>query len=69
MIAGLDRIDYTKGIPERILAVDRLLEKHPDLKGGFVFLQMGHLSRIHIRQYNDLTADINALAEAITWTH
>lgn len=69
VIAGLDRIDYTKGIPERILAVDRLLEKHPDLKGGFVFLQMGHLSRIHIRQYKDLNDEINALAEEINWKH
>ena len=68
-LLGVDRLDYTKGIPERILAVDRLLEKHPDLKGGFVFLQMGHLSRIHIRQYKDLNDEINALAEEINWKH
>ena len=69
VIAGLDRIDYTKGIPERLLAVDRLLEKHPELKEKVVFLQMGHLSRIHIQRYKDLNDEINARIEEINWKH
>ncbi len=69
VIAGLDRIDYTKGIPERLLAVDRLLEKQPELKEKIVFLQMGHLSRIHIQKYKDLNDEINALVEKINWKH
>ncbi|MFH0826760.1 MAG: trehalose-6-phosphate synthase, partial [Candidatus Omnitrophota bacterium] len=39
VLLGLDRLDYTKGIPERLLAVDRLLENHPELKEKVVFLQ------------------------------
>ncbi|HSQ34896.1 MAG TPA: trehalose-6-phosphate synthase, partial [Candidatus Binatia bacterium] len=53
---GIDRIDYTKGIIERFTAIDRLLEKYPEYRGRFVFMQLGPLSRIHIakyREYND----------------
>jgi len=69
VMLGLDRIDYTKGIPERLLAVDRLLEKHPSLKGKIVFLQMGVISRIHIPRYRQLNDEVNALVEDINWKH
>ena len=69
VILGLDRIDYTKGIPERLLAVDRLLEKHPSLKGKIVFLQMGVISRIHIPRYRELNDEVNNLVEDINWKH
>ena len=69
VILGLDRIDYTKGIPERLLAIDRLLERHPDLKEKIVFLQMGEISRIHIPKYKALNDEINALVEQINWRH
>ena len=42
LLVGVDRVDYTKGIPERLRAVDRLLRKHPELKGTFHFVQVGH---------------------------
>ena len=38
---GVDRIDYTKGIEERLLAVEALLEAHPELVGRFVFVAAG----------------------------
>jgi trehalose 6-phosphate synthase len=69
ILLGLDRIDYSKGIPERLLAVDRLLEKHPELKEKIVFIQMGELSRIHIPKYKALNDEINALVEQINWKH
>jgi trehalose 6-phosphate synthase len=69
LLLGIDRIDYTKGIPERLLAVDRLLEKHPELKGKIVFLQLGVISRIHIPRYRQLNDEINALVEDINWKH
>lgn len=69
VILGLDRIDYTKGIPERLLAIDRLLERHPNLKEKFIFLQMGELSRLHIPKYKALNDEINALVEEINWKH
>lgn len=69
VILGLDRIDYTKGIPERLLAIDRLLDKRPGLRGKIVFLQMGEISRIHIQKYKALNDEINALVEEINWKH
>lgn len=66
---GIDRIDYTKGIPERLLAIDRLLEIHSELKGKIVFLQMGEISRLHIPKYKALNDEINALVEQINWKH
>jgi trehalose 6-phosphate synthase len=69
VLIGLDRIDYTKGIPERLLAVDRLLDNHPELKEKFVFLQMGEISRIHIPKYKALNDEINGIVENVNWKH
>jgi len=69
LLLGVDRIDYTKGIPERLEAIDRLLEKHPELKGKIIFLQLGVLSRIHLAKYKALNDEINALVEKINWKH
>ena len=37
---GVDRLDYTKGIPERLCAIDRLLTRHPDLRQRLAFVQV-----------------------------
>ena len=67
--SGVDRVDYTKGIPERLRAVERLLQKHPELKGQFHFVQVGAPSRTHIPAYRDLTAEVHALAADINAEH
>jgi len=69
IMLGLDRIDYTKGILERLRALDRFMERYPEYKGRFVFIQMGRLSRLHIPAYKNLNDDINALVEEINWKH
>lgn len=66
---GVDRIDYTKGLTERMTAVDRFLEKYPDYKGKFVFIQLGAPSRTHIKKYHDLMGELDELAEKINWKH
>jgi trehalose 6-phosphate synthase len=38
---GIDRVDYTKGIPERLQALERLLQEHPEYVGRLVFVQVG----------------------------
>ena len=48
---GVDRVDYTKGILERFLAIERLLEKHPFYREKFTFLQIGAPSRTRIKRY------------------
>ena len=64
---GVDRLDYTKGILERFLAVERLLEKYPRFQGVFTFVQIGAPSRTHIKRYHDLQAEIEAEADRINW--
>ncbi len=64
---GIDRIDYTKGIPERLRALDRFLEQHPDYRERLVFIQIGVPSRTHIRQYKTLDDEIDSLVEEINW--
>ena len=66
---GVERIDYTKGIKERILAIDRFLEKYPQYKNKFVFIQLAAPSRTHIKSYHDLMAEIDELVEKKNWKH
>lgn len=62
---GVDRMDYTKGIPERLRAVDRFLERYPVWRERFVFLQLGAPSRTEIQEYRALTAEIDDLTAHI----
>jgi trehalose 6-phosphate synthase len=64
---GVERIDYTKGLVERFHAIARLLEKHPEHRGKFSFVQLGAPSRTHLRRYRDLVSELESLAEAINW--
>lgn len=62
---GVDRLDYTKGVEERLLAVERLLEKHPQYLGRFVFVQLAAPSRTKIARYQELNEAVEQLAERI----
>jgi alpha,alpha-trehalose-phosphate synthase [UDP-forming] len=64
---GVDRVDYTKGILERFLAVERFLERHPTYEGKFTFVQIGAPSRTHIRRYHEFLGEVEAEAERINW--
>ena len=64
---GVDRLDYTKGILERFLAIERFLELYPRYQGQFTFVQIGAPSRSHLKRYHDLDAEIEAEAGRINW--
>jgi trehalose-6-phosphate synthase len=64
---GVDRVDYTKGIIERFLAVERMLEKNPVYQGKFTFVQIGAPSRTHIKRYHDLLGEVEAECDRINW--
>src|SRR3984893_5182730 len=64
---GVDRLDSTKGILERFLAIERFLEKYPRYQGQFTFIQIGAPSRSHIKRYHDLQAEVEAEADRINW--
>jgi trehalose 6-phosphate synthase len=66
---GVERIDYTKGIIERILAIDRFLEKYPEYKNKFVFIQLAAPSRTHIKRYHELMGEIDELIEKKNWKY
>ncbi|HBW22038.1 MAG: hypothetical protein A2X28_09460 [Elusimicrobia bacterium GWA2_56_46] len=64
---GVDRIDYTKGMLERVKAVERFLEKYPGYVKKFSFIQLGAPSRTHIPQYHKFLAELHAEVDRINW--
>jgi trehalose-6-phosphate synthase len=65
MGVGVDRLDYTKGIVEKFLAIERFLEKNPDYVGKFTFVQIGAPSRTLLKTYSDTVSAIEKEAERI----
>jgi len=62
---GVDRLDYTKGVEERLLAVEKLLERHSEFRGRFSFAQLAAPSRTKIERYRELNETVERLAERI----
>ena len=62
---GIDRVDYTKGIIERFLAVESFLERHPRYQGKFTFIQIGAPTRGRIQRYADFQMEVEAEANRI----
>lgn len=68
LLVGIDRLDYTKGIPRRLLAVQRLLEREPSLRGRLRYIQVAVPSRTQVEDYaayrdkvDELVGRINGL--------
>jgi trehalose-6-phosphate synthase len=55
---GVDRIDYTKGIVEKFLSIERFLEKNPSYVGKFTFIQVGAPSRTQLKSYSDTVSAV-----------
>jgi alpha,alpha-trehalose-phosphate synthase [UDP-forming] len=66
---GLDRIDYTKGIPDRFRALDRFFSKYPQYIGRVVFIQAGVPSRTEVGAYQHLNEEIDEMVEEINFMH
>ena len=65
LAVGVERFDFTKGIPDRFRAVEILLERHPELIGRFVLLQIAAPTRGKLAAYQDIRAESEAVAEKI----
>ena len=65
LILGIDRLDYTKGIPGRILAVGNALERYPELRGKVNFIQVVIPSREEVPEYQQLRQEIERLVGQI----
>ncbi len=66
---GVDRLDYTKGIPERLEALDRLLTARADLRGRLTFVQIGVPSRSELHSYEAIESEIDARVAEINARH
>ncbi len=75
IIFSIDRLDYTKGLVERVNSIERFITKYPEMRGKFVFLMMVTPSRIGVDEYDRLKerlemniGRINGLYGDLTWT-
>jgi trehalose 6-phosphate synthase len=66
---GVDRLDYTKGIPERLAALDEVVTRRPELRGRLTFVQIGVPSRSEVSSYAALEAEIDTLVSALNRRH
>ena len=62
---GVDRLDYTKGIPERLDALEALMARRPDLRGRLTFVQIGVPSRSDLSSYAAIEAEIGRRIAAL----
>ncbi|HEY2051126.1 MAG TPA: trehalose-6-phosphate synthase [Caulobacteraceae bacterium] len=65
LIVGVDRLDYSKGLEERLLGFEAFLEQNPDLRREVLYLQVAPTSRGEVEAYQDLRARIDALCGRI----
>jgi trehalose 6-phosphate synthase len=65
ILLGVDRLDYTKGIIERLRAIELLLEGRPELRGRLAFVQIAVPSRGEIREYRELRRNVEELVGRI----
>ncbi len=65
LAVGVDRFDYTKGILERLNAVERLLEKWPSWIGRFVFVQVAAPTRVALDEYRSFQERVQRLTQRI----
>jgi alpha,alpha-trehalose-phosphate synthase [UDP-forming]/trehalose-phosphatase len=65
LILGVDRLDYSKGIPERLEAFTRLLEKFPDWRGRVSFVQVSVPTRSDVPDYGELRSRVESLVGRI----
>ena len=64
-IIGVDRLDYSKGLPERFLGYRRFLEEHDDVRGKVSLLQIAPPSRGEVHTYEDIRAHLDELSGRI----
>jgi trehalose-6-phosphate synthase len=66
---GIERFDYTKGILDRMQAIDALIGEHPEWRGNFTFVQVAAPTRSKLANYRLLQEEAEALAREINEKH
>ncbi len=62
LIIGVDRLDYSKGLPERFRAFEGLLMRYPDVRGRLVFMQIAPPTRSGVRAYQEIREELERSA-------
>ena len=62
---GVDRLDYSKGILERLRAIEVMLDRYPDVRGRFTFLQISAPSRTKVHTYQEMRESIEGMVGRI----
>jgi len=65
LIIGVDRLDYSKGLPLRMLAYERLLEKYPNAQKHVTLMQIAPPTRTGVRTYDDIRAELEQVSGRI----
>jgi trehalose 6-phosphate synthase len=65
LLVGVDRLDYTKGLPQRMRAFRALLERHPEMRHSATLVQIASPSREDVRAYTDILHELESLCGSI----
>lgn len=65
VLLGVDRLDYIKGVPHKLMAIENLLSRHPEWKEKIVLVQIGVPSRTEVDEYKKLISQTNELVGRI----
>jgi trehalose 6-phosphate synthase/phosphatase len=65
LLVGVDRLDYTKGLPRRLLAFEAMLQRHPELHGRLRLIQVAVPSREKVEAYREFREEVDALVGRI----
>ncbi|HVQ33862.1 MAG TPA: trehalose-6-phosphate synthase, partial [Lysobacter sp.] len=66
---GVDRLDYSKGLPDRFRAFERFIDRYPELHGQITYLQLAPVSRSEVPEYQALRRELEGLAGHINGRH
>lgn len=69
IIIGVDRLDYIKGMPHKLLATEKLLKTHPEWRDKVILIQIGVPSRTGVEEYQHLASRVNQLTGRINGTY
>jgi trehalose 6-phosphate synthase len=69
LVMSVDRLDYSKGLPNRMDAIERFLSAYPDWHEHITFLQIAPKSRAEIQEYMDIDRQVSTLAGQINGRH
>ena len=65
LIIGVDRLDYSKGLRQRFLAYERLLEKYPNTQNNIALMQIAPPTRVGVRAYDEIRAELEQVSGRI----